>query len=170
MPASDQRLDPTRYQLIPRVLVFLRRGEQLLLLKVAAKPGGSGWAGRYNGVGGHVERGEDVLSAAQREVLEETGLIAQSLWLCGVVTVDTGSPVGIGLYVLRGEAPQGELTPSKEGSLEWVDAQSVYKLPLVEDLPVLLPAVLAMHPGDPPFSACSSYNEAGKLQIRFFSR
>ncbi len=66
MPAADQGVDPSRYALIPRVLIFLTCGENVLLLKGA--PGKRVWANLYNGIGGHVERGEDVLTAVAKEM------------------------------------------------------------------------------------------------------
>ncbi len=49
------------------------------------------WAGRYNGLGGHVEAGEDVLAAARRELAEEAGLTPAALTLRGVINIDTGA-------------------------------------------------------------------------------
>jgi len=62
MPVTDQGVNPDRYQLIPRTLIFLTRGESVLLLKGASHK--RLWAERYNGVGGHVEQGEDILSTS----------------------------------------------------------------------------------------------------------
>jgi len=72
MPHSDQGVTADRYTVIPRTAIFLRRGDSYLLLKGA--PTKRLWANKYNGLGGHVERGEDVLSATRRELLEETDL------------------------------------------------------------------------------------------------
>jgi len=164
MPASDQGITHDRYMLVPRTLVFATRHNQVLLLEGA--PDKRLWAGRYNGVGGHVERGEDVLQTARREFAEETGLELVDPWLCGVVTVDVGQDVGVGIFVFRGKCSTGDPKPSTEGTLAWVPFEQVGDLPLVEDLYVLLPRLLAMQPGDPPFAAQYSYNETGKLIIK----
>jgi 8-oxo-dGTP diphosphatase len=149
--------------LIPRTAIFLRRGDAYLLLKGA--PTKRLWANKYNGLGGHVERGEDMLSAAKRELLEETGL-ASDLWLCGTLIVDAGE-IGIGLYIFSGECLAGEPQPSAEGSAEWVEYAAIEKLPVVEDLPLLLARIHSMKRGDAPFSARSHYDEGGKLIVQF---
>lgn len=165
MPASDQGTLKGRYSLIPRTLIFLTRDERVLLMRGAAHK--RLWAGRYNGLGGHVERGEDPLSAARRELYEEAGLTSPDLRLVGVAAIDAGPDTGVGLYILRGECPQGEPQLSNEGQAEWIHPAELPDLPTVEDLPILLPRVLGQHPNDPPFSARFKYDEAGKMEILF---
>src|SRR5512141_1734611 len=145
MPQSDQGIMRDRYMLIPRVAIFLRRGNEYLLIKGA--PTKRLWAGKYNCLGGHVERGEDARAAAERELLEEAGLTAD-LWLCGTVVVDAGE-VGGCLFVFCGENPKGEIRASKEGTVEWVQKDAILHLPVVEDLPVLLSKIHAMRRSDP---------------------
>ena len=167
MPIADQGISSDRYQLIPRTLIFITRGESVLLLKGA--PNKRIWANRYNGVGGHIERGEDAHTAARRELLEETGLIPDDLWLVGTVLVDTGEDTGIGLYVMKGSCAEGKPRPSEEGELEWVPFNEIEEKNLVEDLPILLPRVLDQKVADPPFAARYYYDEAEKLIMEFDS-
>lgn len=64
MSLDGQRVNLDRYSLVPRTLSFLIQDDQILLLKLNR----GAWSGLYNGIGGHIEQGEDPLSAARREV------------------------------------------------------------------------------------------------------
>ncbi|MBN1230391.1 MAG: NUDIX domain-containing protein [Anaerolineales bacterium] len=163
MPAKEQGVTHDRYQMIPRTLIFLFHGEDVLLLKGDEKK--RIWANRYNGIGGHVEQGEDVLSGAIRELEEETGIVQQDLILCGVITVDTKQSPGICIFVYKGYAATREYRKSSEGELEWVHIQDAFNLPLVEDLPTILPLVTSHDNGTPPFSAQYSYDYKDELII-----
>ena len=167
MPAADQGNAQSRgrYQLVPRVLCFVLDGDRVLLLRGAATK--KIWPGVYNGLGGHVERGESVQAAAGREIYEEAGLRVTGLRLRGVVTIDAGEPAGIGLFVFTAQPAGGSLMASDEGSLEWVPLAGVRELPIVPDVAVLLERLASMPESAPPFSAHYHYDEHDELVIRF---
>lgn len=155
-----------RYQVIPRTLCFITHGGDVLLL--LGGPHKRIWAGRYNGVGGHIEAGEDIYAATLREVQEETGLAVHDVRLRGVVHADAGDPtVGILFFVFTAVADGRETAPCPDGLLEWWPADVLPTDRMVEDLPTLLPKALAMGPADPPFFAAYSYDAADRLVIRF---
>jgi 8-oxo-dGTP diphosphatase len=153
-----------RFQAVPRVVVFFRRGESVLLLRGAAsKPI---WAGVLNGIGGHVEADEDPLSAARREVREECGvdLPGSALRLSAVISIDLGEGrTGVLLLVFAADWPADGLAVSEsaEGTLEWHPLSELEALPVVPDLRWLLPRI--WDPG--VLFARYSYDAAGRLQI-----
>jgi 8-oxo-dGTP diphosphatase len=165
MPKSDQGVSADRYSIIPRALIFVTRGQQVLMIKGA--PNKRLWANQYNGIGGHIERGEDARTAARRELREETGLSNVPLRLVGTVLIDAGENRGIALFVFRGAYTGGELMESAEGRLEWLPLDRLMEFPLVEDLKILLPRVLQTRPEDAPFSALYSYDDQDQLKIVF---
>jgi 8-oxo-dGTP diphosphatase len=158
-------LSSDRYQLIPRVLCFVFCGEAVLLLKGA--PDKKIWPGRYNGLGGHVERDESVQAAAAREIWEEAGLRVSDLRLRGVVTIDTGEPAGIGLFVFTATSAARDVIASGEGTLEWVPLAEVQQRDCVPDVPVLLGQLAGRRPVAAPLSGCYWYDAAGQMQMAF---
>lgn len=171
MGRSEQGVEASRgrYQVIPRVLVFVLNGGDVLLLKGA--PDKRIWADRYNGVGGHVEPDEDVYAAALRETREETGLEVGALRFEGLVNIDVGSDTGIMLAVFTARSASRETVPSAEGTLEWVPLEDLDAYHLVEDIPVLLSQILDRAGEAPPFFARYWYADGGtggeRLQIEF---
>ena len=143
--------DKQRYRAVPRTLIFVTSpnpasgAEEVLLLKgVATK---RLWANHYNGLGGHVEAGEDLLAAAEREWAEETGLPAPPLTLRGVVNIQIAGESGVLVFVFRGwMAEQQCPRPGPEGTPEWLPIDHLADYPLVDDLPLLLPRTLADGP------------------------
>lgn len=172
MGRSEQGVQESvgRYKVIPRVLVFVLNGGDVLLLKGA--PGKRIWADRYNGVGGHVEADEDVYAAALRETEEETGLAVQDLRFEGLVNVDVGSTTGIMLAVFSARSEARETIPSSEGTLEWVPLDRLDGYDLVQDIPVLLSRIVDRASDGQPFFARYGYGAADsgpfdRLQIDF---
>lgn len=167
MPVSDQGIERKRYVVVPRTLIFIFNSNQEVLL-IKGAPDKRLWPGLYNGIGGHVEKGEDILSAACRELLEETGLQDIPLQLRGQVMVDVSFEKGVAIFVFSGQA-DSEITiktAMAEGELAWVPLKEIDRYPLVEDLPIILARI--DHLQEEPcqvFFAHYSYNDAGRLEI-----
>lgn len=174
MQPEDQGSRQGRYKLVARTLLFVTRTcsppdcdrdrEQILLLKGAADK--RLWANKYNGVGGHLEPGESPEASARRELREETGLEVARLNLCGVVHITMPAPPGIILFVFLGEGPRGGLKASTEGMPVWVDFDRLSELALVEDLPELLPRLMAARAEQRMLYGIYHVTDAG-LQITF---
>jgi len=103
--------------------------------------------------------------AAQRELAEETGLRAV-LSLCGVLIVDAGE-TGILLFIFLGEKPTGSIKASVEGQPEWIPIDQVSRLPIVEDLPLIMSKIHGMKVGDYPFIGKSFYDVDNTLRVAF---
>jgi 8-oxo-dGTP diphosphatase len=154
-----------RFQVIPRILVFLRNKDAVLLLK--GSPDKRIWANLYNGVGGHVEVSEDIYSAAIREVQEETGLIVSDLKLKAIASIDAGDmDTGIVMFVFVGWTEQRRVISSIEGGLHWISTEALPVKELVEDLDWLLPRLLKMKSHQEPMYLHYHYDADDKLIIQ----
>jgi 8-oxo-dGTP diphosphatase len=168
MGREDQGIAASRerYQVVPRTLCFVRHEDQVLLLKGA--PGKRIWANRHNGVGGHVERGEDLLNAILREVREEARLEVHAVRLAAIVHADGGDPqLGILFFVFTAWSDTLDVVASSEGSLEWHKVDALPVETMVPDLPIILPRVLALPDGAPPLVVAYRYDEQDRLLVEF---
>ena len=164
MNKNPQKIIKDRYQVVPRSLILVFQHGKVLLQKGA--PTKKIWAGRYNGLGGHVEKGEDVLSSAKRELFEEAGIQCEDLRLFGMVAIDVEQEQGILMFVFSGKQVTGTIVLSDEGTLEWVDLQKVKSLPVVEDIPLILDLIGKHQSGD-LFFGHYSYDSDGRLVAKF---
>lgn len=168
MGANEQGADATkgRWLTIPRTLCFVLNGNDVLLMKRAAHK--RVFPNQYNGLGGHIERNEDPLTSARREIKEESGLDVDNLILRSVHNIEVGADTGILLFVYTAQSISREITvESDEGTLEWVSVDQLDKYDLVEDLPLILPKILQMTDNTPPYSVHVSYDENDKIQMHF---
>lgn len=136
-----------RNEAVPRVLVYGERDGRVLLIE----GGPAKWfAGRWNGVGGHVEVGEDVAAAALRECEEECGLRPVAVRLAAVVNVDASPRVT--LFVFAAALPPGEVRASAEGRLGWFTRADLADaaLPLLPDVRTHLRVIDEALPGAGP--------------------
>jgi 8-oxo-dGTP diphosphatase len=163
MSSAAQGADATagRWLVIPRTLCLITQGGDILLMKRG--PQKRVFPNRYNGLGGHIERGESPAEGARREIREESGLEVENLTLRGVVNIDAGAATGIMLFVYTAQALSRDFVNSEEGTLEWVPLESASQKDLVEDLPLILPRLL----GASPFAAQVRYDEHDRMVFIF---
>jgi 8-oxo-dGTP diphosphatase/2-hydroxy-dATP diphosphatase len=77
-------------------------------------------AGRYNGFGGKVEPGESIEEAARRELLEESGLIADSILPYGVLNFSFENEEKVlEVHIFKVEDYSGKETETEEMTVEW---------------------------------------------------
>lgn len=136
MATHPQKILPGRYQVVPRSIILLIDGGKVLLQQASAKK--KIYPGYFNGIGGHIERGEDILAGAIRELSEEAGVRCEDLHLAGTIMIDVHEDTGILLFVFSGTKITGQLSSSDEGTLHWVEIDNLDELPVVEDIPELI--------------------------------
>ena len=114
--------------------------------------------GKYNGVGGHLERGEGVAACMVREIREETGLEVVSMRLRGTICWSDFGPnkdEWLG-FVFVVDAFRGEpFADNEEGTLSWERLDALDELPMWKGDRLFLPLVFDADPR--PFHAYMRY-------------
>jgi 8-oxo-dGTP diphosphatase len=139
--------------------LFSPEGRRVLLVRRDRRPTDIHF-GKYNGLGGKLEAGEDIVTGFRREVREESGLSCDNLSLRGTI-----SWPGFGKneedwfgFIFRVNRWSGTpLTENSEGTLHWIDVERVMDLPLWEGDRHFLPLVFG---GDSrPFHGVMPYRD-----------
>lgn len=117
-------------------------------------------AGKWIGVGGHVENGETPEECLLREVKEETGLRLTAYRLRGLVTFLSDVCEPELMCVFTADAFDGEMIECDEGELAWVEKSDVLALPTWEGDRVFLERLLS---GDERFFSIKLRYEGDKL-------
>lgn len=141
-------------------VTYLRNNNQLLMLHRVKKENDIN-AGYWLGVGGKFESGETPYEAARREITEETGFIVDDLIVQGIVTFVYPDKPTHYIFVFRGDITETDFRQTREGILEWVDADKVMDLALWEGDKLFLPYVLDEK--DEAFSLKLVYDENDNL-------
>lgn len=100
--------------------------------------------GKYNGVGGKLERNEDVAEGMMREIKEEAGLTVTSMTLRGTLCwVDFGPEKRDWLaFVFLIDDYSGEpFADNEEGRLSWISISALDTLPMWKGDKLFLPMV-----------------------------
>jgi 8-oxo-dGTP diphosphatase len=120
---------------------------------------GDAHLGKYNGLGGKLERNEDVAACMRREVREESGLEVVEMRLRGTISwpgFGKGGEDWFGfVFVITRFAGEAWLE-NEDGPLEWVEVGRVLELPLWEGDRHFLPLVFG---GGPVFHGVMPYQD-----------
>ena len=105
--------------------------------------------GKYNGLGGKLEAGEDVVACVRRELWEEAGIVPTGLRLRGTISWPGFGGSGEDwfgfIFVVdsfTGDPPQA----NEDGPLRWVAIDSLHDLPMWEGDRHFLPLVFGEGP------------------------
>ncbi len=121
--------------------VFSPDRRQVLLVHRNARPGDA-HLGKYNGLGGKLERDEDIVSGMRREIREEAGIECSELQLAGTVSWPGFGPNGedwFGFLFRIFDWTGTPRTVNEEGVLEWVEIERVKDMPLWDGDRLFLP-------------------------------
>ena len=142
---------------------------RVLLVHRNARPDDHHWD-KYNGLGGKVERDEDVMAGMRREIREEAGIECEDLVLRGTISWPGFGKHGedwLG-FLFRIDRFSGEpFASNPEGSLDWVELERVPTLNLWEGDRQFLPLVFDADPR--PFHGVMPY-EGGRMVSWSYSR
>lgn len=100
--------------------------------------------GKYNGLGGKMEKDEDIVECMAREIHEEAGIVCEKLVLRGTINWTGFGPNGEDWFgfIFRVDSFTGEPADGNaEGDLVWVDVEEIMRLPMWEGDRHFLPMV-----------------------------
>jgi 8-oxo-dGTP diphosphatase len=100
--------------------------------------------GKYNGLGGKLDAGEDIVSGMRREIREEAGIECVSIRLRGTVSWPGFGKAGedwFGFIFLIDAFQGAPSNENAEGTLEWIAVERILELPLWEGDRHFLPLV-----------------------------
>jgi len=133
-------MNKKRHTVLVRTLCFVFNNKnQLLLIERASDKFD---AGMYNVLGGHVEKGEDIIESAEREIREESGIKPKTTNLIGISHISDFFGKNILLFVTKSISDQVEFNESVEGKLSWVDLDKINEYKLYEDIKPFLKRIL----------------------------
>jgi len=124
--------------------------------------------GKYNGLGGKLERNENIISGLRREIREEAGIEIDGIRLRGTINWTGFGKNGEDWFgfIFRIDHFTGTpLATNHEGSLHWIPVEKIMELPLWEGDRYFLPLVF----GDDPrqFHGVMPYENGHPLDWQF---
>lgn len=123
-------------------------GKKTLLINRTARKDDHHY-GKFNGLGGKMESGEDIVSCLKREIYEEAGINAKKILLRGTINWKGFGGEGedwFGFIFLINEYVGRPRTENSEGELVWKPIDELNNLPMWEGDRYFLPLVFDNDP------------------------
>ncbi len=139
--------------------VFSPDRQRVLMIHRNARPTDPHF-GKYNGLGGKLEPGEDVLAGLRREIHEEAGIDCDAVRLAGTISWPGFGKHGEDwfAFIFRITGFTGTpMSANPEGTLEWIELGRVPALPLWEGDRLFLPLVFDLD--SPQFHGVMPYRD-----------
>lgn len=125
---------------VPAISIAARRGGKFLLVERANPPS----QGKFAFPGGRVEAGEDLETAARRELFEETGLRADGLRPFETLML-SGEDCVYSLTVFRADSLSGDLAAGDDAlSAGFFDRSAMESLPMSQSTLRTVDKILAL--------------------------
>jgi 8-oxo-dGTP diphosphatase len=154
----------SKYMLVPRTLVFICDEDKYLFIH-KKKEDSFGYE-KLNGIGGHIEKGEEPYESAMREIFEETGLVVTGLSLAAIVFIEIGINPGILMFVFSAMYKGGYPMSSEEGDLVWIHKDEIpLNQDIIKDVPFLIDVVENHVNGQQPKFIKYLYDQNKELRI-----
>jgi 8-oxo-dGTP diphosphatase len=142
-------------------------GREVLLIHRNRRPDDPHF-GKYNGLGGKLDAGEDVVAGLRREIREEAGIECDTIVPRGTISWPGFGKNGEDwfAFVFRIDRWHGEVRgESAEGTLVWMDVERLLDLPLWEGDRYFVPLVFER--SDRQFHGVMPYRDGRPLSWRY---
>jgi 8-oxo-dGTP diphosphatase len=139
-------------------------GNQVLLIERNRRPDDAHF-GKFNGLGGKLERNEDIVSGMKREIREEAGIECTSLQLRGTISWPGFGKHGedwFGFIFLIDAWTGTPKSENPEGTLRWTPVEAILELMLWEGDHHFVPLVFDRSVGQ--FHGVMPYRNGKPLQ------
>ncbi|OGI36445.1 MAG: hypothetical protein A2259_00830 [Candidatus Moranbacteria bacterium RIFOXYA2_FULL_43_15] len=159
--------EKNRYTVLPRVLVFVFKDGKLLMMKYSGK--GENMSQEkldrkdiHNCIGGHVEKGEDVIETAVKEAQEEAGIKLLNPKVRGIINISGFAEKDIINFIISGTTEDEPIKSSLEGDLEWIKTEQLKDINIFSDIVPILEKVLSLE-DEEMFVGSAEFNGKFKL-------
>jgi 8-oxo-dGTP pyrophosphatase MutT (NUDIX family) len=152
-------MEKQRHTVTPRVMCLIFNKNKVLFLKASTQ---KDWNGYFDPPGGPIEKGEDPLMTAKREIFEETGLKVAKIKLLGVIHVSGFFGKDVMMFVVKAMSDKTKVKKSSEGIPIWLDIDKIDNYKFIEDMKPILKKVLSIKKGD-FFVGVSQFDGKDKL-------